>query len=82
MTSTSFYQTLAAALQERLDIIADHAWRDRDPAAHLEALKRVSLELAEMRTQIPPGAPPKLNHYLLQCSYAKALAVVEAHQAG
>lgn len=80
-SSASFYPALAAALRQRLDIIADHAWRDRDPAGHLEALKKVSLELAEMRTYLPPGAPPKLNHYLLQCSYAKALAVVEAHLA-
>ena len=78
-TSTSFYHTLAAALAERLGIIADHAWRDRDPEGHLEALKRVSLGLADLRTQIPPGAPPKLNHYLLQCSYAKALAVTQEH---
>ncbi len=81
MDSTTFYQTLAAALQERLRIIADHAWRDRDPAAHLESLKTVSLQIADLQTKLPPGAPPKLNHYLLQCSYAKALAVVEAHLA-
>ena len=36
---------LAALLRRRKETIADHGFRDRDPAAHLEALKAVSLEI-------------------------------------
>ena len=36
------FPDLAKLLEARIAVIADHAFRDRDPEAHLEALKRVS----------------------------------------
>ena len=36
------FPDLAKLLEERVAVIADHEFRDRDPEAHLEALKRVS----------------------------------------
>lgn len=36
------FPDLAKLLEARIAVIADHEFRDRDPAAHLEALKNVS----------------------------------------
>ena len=33
---------LAKLLKERLQIIADYEFRDKDPNAHLESLKKIS----------------------------------------
>ena len=41
------HDDLAALLRRRKETIADHAFRDRDPAAHLEALKAVSLAASD-----------------------------------
>jgi hypothetical protein len=71
---------LQTLLRRRLDIIADHAFRDRDPAAHLEALKSVSEEIETYTTAHLPGFDPKLRHYLTNSSYQKALDHL-AHQA-
>ena len=38
------FPDLAKLLEERVAVIADHEFRDRDPEAHLEALKSVSGE--------------------------------------
>jgi len=40
--TTSPYQALAAALRERLAVIADREFYARDPAAHLEKLRAIS----------------------------------------
>ncbi len=78
MDERALYTEIKEQLQRRLAVIADHDWRDRDPAGHLEALKTVSERLALLEKAVPRhGAPPKLNHYLQQCSYAKALALLE-----
>jgi hypothetical protein len=65
--------TLRALLQQRLDLIADHAFRDRDPAAHLEALKQVSEAISAEHLKHRATIPPRLNHYLTQASFSKAL---------
>lgn len=70
--------TLRALLQHRLDLIADHAFRDRDPAAHLEALKTVSEQISAEHTAQRANLPPKLNHYLTQASFSKALEFLQA----
>ena len=58
-------QDLAALLRRRLEVIADHAWRDRDPDAHLEALKSVSLEIStahqSLSGQLPVPPQPFLR---------------------
>lgn len=60
-------------LQRRLDIIADHTFRDRDPASHLQALKTVSEEIAAYHAAHTASFDPKLRHYLTNSSYQKAL---------
>jgi hypothetical protein len=64
---------LTPMLQRRLDIIADHAWRDRDPAAHLQALADISQSLTDWTKQHRAELDPRLRHFLANASYAKAL---------
>ena len=64
---------LSELLQRRLDVIADHSFRDRDPAAHLEALKTVSEEIATYHAEHASSFDAKLRHYLSNSSYQKAL---------
>lgn len=70
-------QELIELLRRRESTIADHAWRDRDPAAHLEALKEVSISITEWPDRHPGKIDPKLAHYLANASYAKALQHLE-----
>ncbi|MFA7344405.1 MAG: hypothetical protein WC003_08885 [Terrimicrobiaceae bacterium] len=67
-------ESLAAALRKRLDVVADHALRERDPAAHLEAIKAAHRELQSQIASLPPGTDPRLLHFLERQSYEKALA--------
>lgn len=69
---------LTALLRRRVTIIADHAWRDRDSAAHLEALKAVSEEISAWTTAHRSQVDAQLRHYLANASYQKALAHLEA----
>jgi hypothetical protein len=68
---------LAAALRERLAIIADETSR-RDPERHLERLKSISKKIAELGQALPPPIDPQLAHFLARSSYDKALALLEA----
>jgi hypothetical protein len=77
MADENPYLALAAALRERLAVIADHNMRAKDPAAHLDRLKAVSEKIAGLQSQLPPGVPPRLAHFLEGCSYDKALAFIE-----
>ncbi len=67
------YQTLAAALRERLAIIADRELFQRDPALHLERLRAISERVTALQAQLPAPIDPQLAHYLQRCSYDKAL---------
>jgi hypothetical protein len=67
------YSHLRDLLQHRLDLIADHTFRDRDAAAHLAALQKVSEDLVAEHQKLRDGLPPRLNHFLTQASYSKAL---------
>jgi hypothetical protein len=68
------HKKLHAALKTRLDLVADHAFRDRDPAAHLTALKSAAARLDAEMIDLPPEIDPTLRHYLERQSYTKALA--------
>jgi len=68
------HKKLHAALKARLDLVADHAFRDRDPAAHLVALKTAAARLDAEMTDLLPEIDPTLRHYLERQSYTKALA--------
>ena len=65
-------------LRRRESVIADHTWRDRDPADHLNALKTVSEAIASWANAHTNQLDPKLNHFLTNASYAKALAHLES----
>ena len=68
---------LAAALRERLVVIADRASYERDPQAHLRQLQSVSERIAALAGKLPAPVDPRLAHYLERCSYDKALAFLE-----
>lgn len=68
---------LLEMLRERERVIADHAWRDRDPAAHLDALRGVSERISAWTAAHSAGLDPRLAHFLENASYAKARAMLE-----
>jgi hypothetical protein len=69
---------LIQLLRRRESIIADHAWRDRDAAAHLEALKTVSEAIGAWAAANQTATDARLRHYLGNASFSKALAHLEA----
>ncbi len=75
------YAELAAALRERLAVIADRELYQRDPAAHLEKLKQASARIDAAAASLPPPIPRDLAHYLHGGSFQKALAWLEARGA-
>ncbi len=77
MLQPSELQTLTTLLRRRLEVIADHEWRDRDPEAHLEELKSVSEKIVAAHQKSAAGLPTRLNHFLTQCSFDKALEFIE-----
>lgn len=68
---------LISLLRRREQVIADHAWRDRDSASHLDALREVSEAIAAWPAAHGRTLDPRLKHYLANASYAKALAHLE-----
>ena len=64
---------LQTLLRRRLEVIADHDFRDRDPAAHLDALKEVSEKIQDYTNAHLADFDGRLRHYLTQSSYQKAL---------
>ena len=77
MAETPAFSTLATALRERRDLIADREFYARDPAAHLAALQAVSEKITARQAELPQAIDPQLAHYLQRCSYDKALAFLE-----
>ena len=73
---------LIQLLRRREAIIADHAWRDRDAAGHLEALQQVSEEISAWPATHPGPLDPRLRHFLTNASFAKALAHLERTAGG
>jgi hypothetical protein len=68
---------LAAALRERLTIIADKKSR-REPEAHIARLKGVSEQIEKLGAGLPRPVDPQLAHYLQRRSYDKALEFIES----
>ena len=67
------FEALRAALQVRMDVVANRALYERDPAAHLEALMAASTSVNELVAALPDDVDPMLRHYLDRQSYVKAL---------
>ncbi len=76
------YEDLRQALRKRLEIIADTAFRDRDPHAHLAALREVSTQIENSVEQLEPPPATDLRHYLHIRSFNKALDCIENRKAG
>jgi hypothetical protein len=72
--------SLAALLEKRLAIIADHGLREREPAEQLRQLQEISEAITAAHQELRPQIDPKLNHYLIQASYEKALAHLRQRQ--
>ncbi len=72
------YAQLAAALRERLAVIADRELYERDPAAHLEKLKAASERITASAGALPQPLEGDFAHYIHRASYAKALDWLEA----
>ena len=69
---------IAELLRERLCIISDGALRKKNPEAHLKALQKVSEAIVKRHEELKPELPARLNHFLTQCSFQKALEYLEA----
>jgi hypothetical protein len=75
------HSALDTALRQRLAVVADHALRERDPTAHLAALRQAHQALEREIAALPPTADPRLLHFLQQQSYAKAIDFLENQKA-
>ena len=69
---------LTQLLRRRVAVIADHEWRDRDPVAHLDALRGVSEQISTWTAAHRTSVDPQLRHFLANSSFQKALAYLEA----
>ncbi len=70
---SALHQRLHDAVKARLDIVANHEFRDHDGAGHLAALKSAAGKLDAEIANLPAGIDPTLRHYLERQSYTKAL---------
>ncbi|NLT70326.1 MAG: hypothetical protein GXX91_06490 [Verrucomicrobiaceae bacterium] len=64
---------LVGLLEERLRVIGDGDLRERDPDGHLAQLRESSEAITAFHADRRGGIPPRLNHFLENCSYEKAL---------
>ncbi len=76
------YPALVALLERRLEIIADHGWRDRDSPGQLRALQEVSMEIEVWGRSHGDRVDFHMQHYLQNCSFDKALAVARKRAGG
>jgi hypothetical protein len=74
------FSELRAALQARLDVVADHELRDRDAAGHLEKLKGAARRLDEVVAGLPKDVHPQLRHFLERQSFLKAIAWIDGEK--
>lgn len=74
----TLHPELAALLEQREKVIADHTWRDRDSAAHLQALIDVSHAIDGWKLANILQLDARLRHYLDNASYGKALAHLQS----
>jgi hypothetical protein len=66
-------KTLESLLVRRLQVITDSDFRNRDAASHLGALREVSEAIDAEVKSLQGRIPARLNHFLSQASYQKAL---------
>ncbi len=66
-------QKLKQMLNQRLTIIADHELRQLAPDEQLRQLQSISEQLQSFHNEQRAMLPQRLNHFLTQASYQKAL---------
>ena len=71
------FDKLKCLLRKRIEIIADHEFRDNDPDAHLIALKEISESIEGYHHELQGEISPQLEHFLDNRSYNKALKFLE-----
>lgn len=74
------FDKLKYLLRKRIEIIADHEFRDNDPDAHLIALKKISESIEKHNHELRKEISPQLEHFLNNRSYNKALKFLEKIQ--
>jgi len=72
MIGKSELKDLVGLLEERLRVIGDREFRERDPEAQLARLQEVSEAIMAFHAAHRAGVPPRLNHFLENCSFEKA----------
>ncbi|MEM7697678.1 MAG: hypothetical protein AAF236_04660 [Verrucomicrobiota bacterium] len=72
--TASDYQQLIEFLERRIEVISDTEWRDRDQEGHLGAIIEASEAIGEWQTAHQEELPKRLEHFLENCSFEKALA--------
>lgn len=76
------FSALHALLKRRIQLIADHEFRDADPTGHLAALQQISEMITSEHHRLKPILPGRLNHFLQQASFSKALEYIETETRG
>ncbi len=71
------FDKLKYLLRKRIEIIANHEFRDNDPDAHLIALKEISESIEKQHHDLRRDVSPQLEHFLDNRSYNKALKFLE-----
>jgi hypothetical protein len=73
MLENAELRELIGLLEGRLQVIGDAEMRERDPAGQLAKLQEVSEAITDFHAAHRARIQPRLNHFLENCSYAKAL---------
>lgn len=74
------FDKLKYLLRKRIEIIANHEFRDNDPESHLMALKEISESIEKEHHELRGDVSPQLEHFLDNRSYNKALKFLEKIQ--
>ncbi len=73
---------LASLLEKRLQIISDQDLRVNHPEQQLKLLQEVSEGIAVLQSDLQGQIPPRLRHFLENCSYEKALSWIREQLSG
>lgn len=66
-------RALIELLERRLEIIGDAELREKDPERQLAQLQEVSEAISAFHSKHEGELSPRLNHFLGNCSFEKAL---------
>ncbi len=80
--SDAHLQQLIEMLERRLAVIADAEMRENDPEGQLAQLQEVSEAIMAFHEDHRGQIPIRLNHFLENCSFDKALAWCQDSLAG